>query len=321
MDEQEAGALVRLAGEADFLGPETEKWVEQLAPQRAAFLDVVRFLVRKGQESRAAEVAANTWRLWHLLGDLKGSREFVAAALDVSDPKPSRARALALYGDGLLAFRAGDLKHSTARNETSLAVARQAQDLEAEALALVGLSRVALREGDYERVRSLATQSRQLASGLAPSAQVAPLHLHAAGTRLMGDYDQALALYNESLDLNRRLGDTYMVAVELHNMGHVEMHRGNTDKAESLFAECAKLRGKTDPYNLAMSDLNQAVLDHARGRTEEAATLLSRMKATLNKAGIVLDPDDAFEAEWLEQALGSRKATGKSERRSQGPKR
>ena len=67
--------------------------------------------------------------------------------------------------------------------------------------------------------------------------------MQAQGTRFTGDFEQAAALFEESLALNRRIGDLGMVGVELHNLGHVEIHRGNIDQAERYFVECEPLEG------------------------------------------------------------------------------
>jgi tetratricopeptide (TPR) repeat protein len=202
-----------------------------------------------------------------------------------------------------LAFRAGAQRESRERNEAALETARAVADREAEALALVGLSRVAFRDGDYARVRSLATRARELVRDLEPGADAAPLHLLAAGTRLAGDYDEAVRLYTESLELNRRLGDSRGVGMELHNIGHVELHRGNVDAAERSFAECAKVRNHEDPYEAAMTHLNRAALAWARGDREAGLDSLERTESRLREAGIVLDPDDAYEVDWLREQL------------------
>src|SRR5207244_4051411 len=155
----------------------------------------------------------------------------------------------------------------------------------------------------YARVQSLAAAARELTRELDPAAGAAPLHLLAAGTRLAGDYDEAVRLYAESLELSRRLGDSRGVGMELHNIGHVELHRGNIDEADHCFAECAKVRNQEDPYEAAMTHLNQAALAFARGDRDRAAGLLQQTRLTLDEAGIVLDPDDAFEVNWLEVQL------------------
>ena len=123
------------------------------------------------------------------------------------------------------------------------------------------------------------------------------------GTRLAGDHAQAIELYNESLELNRRLGDAGMVGIELHNIGHVELHRGNIETAERCFAECAEIRNPDNPYDTAMTHLNNAALAFQRDDIEHANEALARTEATLDQAGIVLDPDDAFEVEWLRERV------------------
>ena len=50
----------------------------------------------------------------------------------------------------------------------------------------------------------------------------------------------------------------------------------------------------------------EAYLRHAfaRGEHDHAAELLARTQSTLDAAGIMLDPDDAFEVNWLRERLG-----------------
>jgi tetratricopeptide (TPR) repeat protein len=296
---EEADRLLRLSRAADLFGPDTSTWAARLMPERPQILEAVRFLSANGRHDEAAELAANVWRLWLFSGEIAKGREFLAAALDEGEPRPSRARALALYGDGLLAFRAGAQTESQERNDAALEIARATSDAEAEALALVGLSRVAFRNGDYGDVYELALQARNLVRELDPSAAVAPLHMQAAGTRLAGDLDEAVRLYEESLELNRRLGDDRMVAIELHNIGHVESHRGNHETAERCFVECAALRNSADPYDVAMTNLNAAAVAFAHEDHGRTRALLQEAETTLTDAGIALDPDDAYEMDWL----------------------
>ncbi|TML15909.1 MAG: hypothetical protein E6G33_06960 [Actinobacteria bacterium] len=303
MTRDEAERLLAASREADFLGADAVGWLERLTPERGNFLDAVRFFAADGEDGPAAELAANVWRLWLSTGDLGGGRELLRVALESGEGKPSRARALALYADGVLAFRAGEQADSQQRTEAALEAARAAGDREAEALALVGLSRVALRDGDYVGVQALASEALELARQLSEDTQVMPLHLLAAGTRLAGDHTQAIKLYRESLALNRRLGDTRMVGVELHNIGHVEVHRGNAEAAERAFAECAEMRNREDPYDNAMTHLNAAALAFQRGDREHAREQLELTRTMLAEAGIVLDPDDAFEVDWLDERL------------------
>jgi tetratricopeptide (TPR) repeat protein len=307
----EARGVRALVLEADFLGPHAAAWVDRLKPKLQEIGEAALALITGGDEEGALELASAAWRLWMLTGEVAAGRRTLATVLATAQERPGRARAMALYAAGVLAFRAGDQAESKALNEQGLAAARGAGDREAEALALVGLSRVALRDGDYQQVRSFSTRARQVVVGLEPSTDAAPLHLLAAGTRLAGDYGAAADLYAESLRLNRDLGDDWMVGMELLNLGHVELHRGNLAQAERCFAESASMRGGNDPYQSAMTFLSDAALAVARGQRQGAAELLDRTQSTLEEAGIVLDPDDAFEVRWLREQLGST-ATGGS---------
>jgi tetratricopeptide (TPR) repeat protein len=287
---EEAERLLERSRDADVL---------EHPPDQADLENAVRWFAENGDGESARELAANVWRLWFQSGDVAGGRRLLAAALDAPGG-PSRAGALAFYADGLLAFREGELE-SESRNEAALEAAQQAGDKEAQSLALVGLSRVALRGGDYGRVRSLAAEARELAPS-AP-AEAMPLHLLAAGTRLSGELDDAVELHTESLELNHGLGNSLMIGTELHNLGHVELRRGNVDNAKRHFAECRELRNPDNPYDAAMTDLNYAALAVDAGDRDEASRLLGRVEQTLVRAGIVLDPDDQSEVDWLRDRL------------------
>ena len=293
MTRDEAERLLALSREAGAFGQE----------DRESLARAVRWFAADGDGESAAELAANVWRLWLTTGDVAGGRELLGVALDASDGTLSSARATALYADGSLAFRAGDQAESRQRNDDALEVARAIGDHEAEALALVGLSRVELRDGNYAAVRSRAAEALEIVRVLGDDARVMPLHLLAAGTRLAGDLDRAIELYTESLELNDRLGDARMVGVELHNIGHVELHRDNLDAAERSFADALETRSPNDPYDVAMTHLNRAALAFRRGDRERASEQLELARSTLSEAGISLDPDDDFEVRWLQERL------------------
>ena len=169
--------------------------------------------------------------------DLNGGRAFLASVADKGEKKPSRARSLALYGDALLAFRQGRIEESRQRSQAALDAALAVDDREALTLAYLAVSRIAFEDGEYAKSASLAVKAREFARDLGPAMGQAPLFLHASATRLTGDYDQAAALFEQSLELNRKIRDQGMVAAELQNLGFVEIHRGNVDAAERYFTE------------------------------------------------------------------------------------
>jgi tetratricopeptide (TPR) repeat protein len=312
MTREQANRLLTLSREAEWAFPTSFSssnltapgagWVERLLAERPGLTEAARWLVAEGDLDAACELAANAWRLWLLAGDPAGGRAFLATVLDADGAEPSRWRALALYGDGFLAIKLGETGQSLARNEAALTVADAVGDLEGRALGLLGLSRVAFERGDDGAV-ALANRAFTAAQKLGPAMRQAPLHMFAQALRLRGDLPAAVTLFRESLALNRQIGDAGMVAVELHNLGHVELHLGNVDAAERLFADAAEMASPDDPYDAAMTSLSGAAIAFAHGDRERAATLLRDARATLAEAGIEPARDDAFELDRLTDRL------------------
>lgn len=313
MTRDEAQRLLELSREARWAFPSSmsrpiprgdePEWLRRLLAAQDSVVDAAHFFVANGEEEAATELAVNVWRLWILSRDIDGGRAFLAEVLDRARGQPTRARALALYGDGLLAFWQGAHEDARRRNEAALDAARAAGDPEALVLAHIGLDRVAFEDGDYARARDLAVQAREHARTLQPAMEQGALHGHAQATRMLGDDDGAAALFEESLALNRRIGDQGMVTVELHNLGHVEIRRGNLDAAERYFGELADQPSADDPYSAAMADLNNAALAYGRGDNDRANALLSSARSTLDEAGMEPFADDRYELDWLSERV------------------
>jgi DNA-binding SARP family transcriptional activator len=126
----------------------------------------------------------------------------------------------------------------------------------------------------------------------------------AQATRLDGD--DSVELFRRSLALNRRLADDRMVAVELHNLGHVEIRQGEIDAAERHFAELARTQPVEDAYAAAMALLNGAAVAFGRGAYAQAEDELTQAEATLAEEGIEPAPDDRSELEWLRGKLADK---------------
>jgi tetratricopeptide (TPR) repeat protein len=277
--------------------------VEQAAKDRESYANAALVLLDRGDEESAIEIASNAWRLWVVARDIDGGRTFLATVLDKGKKKPSRTRSLALYGDALLAFRQGKLEESRERSKAALDVALAVNDREALTLAYLGVSRVAFEDGDYTQSLSLALKSREFARNLDPAMGQAPLFLHASATRMTGDYDQAATLFEQSLDLNRKIEDPGMVRAELQNLGLVEIHRGNVDTAERYFAESERLGPANDPYSIAMTHLYRSAIELIRGNRDESRTQLQRAQSILKEARMEAGSDDQFEIDWLQTQL------------------
>jgi tetratricopeptide (TPR) repeat protein len=58
----------------------------------------------------------------------------------------------------------------------------------------------------------------------------------------LGDFERAESLYEESLEIARRLGDSRAIATVLMNLGILaETHRSAYERAEGLYGECLRV--------------------------------------------------------------------------------
>lgn len=282
---------------------EMSRWIDRTVSVRESFGDAVDLLVRNGYEEEAVEIAANTWRLWIVARDDERGSKFLSAALEATKKKASRSRALALYGNGLFAYRQGKLEDSLRKNQEALEIAEKIKDPEALALANLGLSRAVYEQGDYKHAFSLSAKTLELTRTLDPSMRQAPLFMNALSARMLGDYDTAADLFRKSVELNRTLGDKGMVTAELQNLGLVETHLGQFDRAEKHFREAEALGSSGDSYGDAMVHFQKAIIAFGKKQHDQARQLLTISKSMLEKAGIQPTPDDKFEIEWLDQHL------------------
>jgi DNA-binding CsgD family transcriptional regulator/Tfp pilus assembly protein PilF len=119
--------------------------------------------------------------------------------------------------------------------------------------------------------------------------------LNGAGVlaRNQSDYEQAREWLEESLVLQRALGDEKGTADVLINLGTVALDRGNYPRARALFDESLSLRRKLrDRWGTALALNNLGVTAHAQGNLADAAPLyeesLKLFRALGDKAGIAM---------------------------------
>ena len=253
--------------------------------------------------TKLAEAAAH-WREWFDGGEFDEGAARVREALEAPGADtPSVDRVRVLYAGHLFAFRRGEPSREYAQQ--TLDLARELGDLRGECDGLTGLARAALREGEYEQVARYAAEGvRKAREAGDTAAEGSPLHLQAAGVRLSGDYERARELYLESVALADRLGDEQWKQMEFHNLGWVELHRGDVEEAARMFKE-RDARSGIDAYGDAWQDLNTAALALARGNRDEAARLFDSGKQKLTALGVALDPDDQSEVDWMTRQLKS----------------
>jgi tetratricopeptide (TPR) repeat protein len=258
-------------------------------------------LIERGEPDAALAAEWTLVQFWMRKGHVEEGRRYLERLLTSGDP-PANLRAAGLAAAGVLAFRQGDDAAGPLLEE-SAKLARSSGDDAALALALGGLSRVALRTGDTARTRELALQVLELVSG--EGSEYSPRHMLAAAARGEGDYSRAEELYGETLAIARRLNQPAAEAAELLNLGYVALHVGNTELAIERFRRSLEIAVVLDDdYLLPYCVMGAASSALVRGNRAEAAVLLAAAKAAFDRTGAAIDPGSAEEYEEASAELG-----------------
>jgi hypothetical protein len=126
---------------------------------------------------------------------------------------------------------------------------------------------------------------------------------------MSGDYDDARRLYEESIALNKELGDDHMISVEMSNLAAVELHERHLDDATALWRESLRRAFDAhDLYLLPYTVMGLGEVAAAAGRYRRGAQLLGAATAMFASTGQVIDPADVAvyegSVETTREALG-----------------
>ena len=288
------------------IGKDSDQWLDRLE-ERHDELHALMEMLLASDPPAASEAGATLWRFWWLRGHMAEGRAFLERAGTIQGTD----RIEVLKGLGTISFRQGELdaaERAFSERFNLLAGTDRQRDL---ADACADMARVALRRGDFAKVRSYAEQGYVAARDVGPEAILMPLHMRAAAARMEGRYEEARALYLESRDLNERFGKGANVAGEDHNLMYVALHSGDRAEAEMRFRSSSDwIFAHEDAYLRPYAFLDAGVLAIYDGDFERGARLVARAERILQESGSVPDPDDRVELDdsiaRLRMELGNR---------------
>ena len=297
-----AARLVALAAEArpHLDGTDSAEWLDRLEREHDGLRKAFSWFLSQGRSAEALQLAGDLWVFQEIRGYAEESRAWLAKALAAPGAEAGTvARARALYGAGILAFRKLDEDEARRDFMECLGIARGLGNAFLVVKATTGLARIALRRNDTREVRRLAEDALAVARERGEKADAAtPLHMLAAAARVDGDFRRSRAFYRENLALNRELGRTHWVSVELGNLGALEVLDGNIAEAIPLLRESLEMAHDGGDKYLAPYELiwlGRVAL--AKGDPARAARLLAAAKAQFDATGLAMDPDEGPEYE------------------------
>lgn len=227
---------------AETEGPRRDEWNRRLEADH----DNLRAGLRRAIDSRDAEtalrLAAALNRYWATAGFLSEGRLWIEAALELGGDGHAHWKAAALLGLARLSLIQAEHHRAVAAADACLQIRNALGDVAGEAAALAIKALIVGRLGRYEEAYAIQEQSLALNRSLG-LAREANESVFYMGLLAMyrGDFDRAGAHFDESLEVYRAADNRHKVVVLLHNIGEVAWFRGDAGRARVALEECLKL--------------------------------------------------------------------------------
>jgi predicted ATPase/DNA-binding CsgD family transcriptional regulator len=291
-----AAHVLALAEQASLMVilPGGDRWLTRLVTEQENVRAAFTWLEETGDAESFLRLAGALGFFWFIRGHNREGSDWLERALARENAAGPRARAKALFGLSLLVPMADD--RSAAMFDEGLALSRAVGDTLGTSLGLIGLGMVALYRGDYARAEHCYTESLAQIRGLGDTpiaAAVATAAISELGYVAYAQDNRALAVarFEEALDQDRMVGDTWAAAYELMGLGFVSHDEGDQVRALDLFQEGLALAWSYgDRRSVAMTLSGVAAVVAASGQPEQAARLFGALEALRSASGM---PDAA----------------------------
>jgi predicted ATPase len=253
-----------------------------------------------------ARLVAALREFWFWSGFLPESSKWIERVLEIEGKILPDIRAKALHSASRFAYYCGDYADGERLARQALSLARDINELETCAWALISLS--SHLSASYDKIKEAITHAEEglrlfrkqnhklgISNGLNMLGELA---------RLDGDYARAGRLYDECLALSREMGDRQREAMILGNLSYVAYHQGDFNRAIEY---CKK--GVVSINLLQIEYANALALAiiagpiGAKGESERAARLLAASEIQLEAMGASAQPADKFEVDQFKDAV------------------
>src|SRR5687768_17356092 len=170
-----AAFFVALADEAfDALsGPDQAAWLRRLEPEHGNLRVALTTLLEREDGEAALRLGVGVWRYWTMHGFNSEGMNWLTRALEIGGDAPLELQGLAYNAAGNLAWSNGALDTAWRLHQQGLGIRRQTGDKLRVASSLNNLGLVAQDRGDFEQARALLEESLQICRALDDKADIA----------------------------------------------------------------------------------------------------------------------------------------------------
>jgi tetratricopeptide (TPR) repeat protein len=158
------------------------------------------------------------------------------------------------------------------------------RDRSSYAAIALSLGSLKIVQGKYDEARELCEKVLRIAKD--EKLRSTTLHQLAMIHQYRGEYDMAVKLYKESLEIKRKLGDQRSISVTLQNLGIIHEGKGEYDEARKLYEQSLEIKRKFgDNAGIASSLGGIATIQIIKGNYGEAEKLYEQILDIFRKLG------------------------------------
>lgn len=274
-------------GKAGLRSSDQPTWVQRLRQEENNLIAALDWLFANGEAEHNGPLLVRMItalsRFWSLQGRIRELRHWLERAMSYLPDLSPDLQIVLLNEMGNVAQIQGDYVTAGETHRQALELARQLQDDTLIAHTLHFLAYAAGRQGQYEASRQLFQESLALHRRLP---DIAPIQLTTLLNNLaivhkrLGEYDEAIALLQETLNVKREIGDQIGLPASLSNLGNLLVLQGKLAEAETYLREALERRQRLQDRQGMLYSVNQAAgLAAAQERYGRATTLYAAADA------------------------------------------
>jgi predicted ATPase/DNA-binding SARP family transcriptional activator len=309
-----ANHFASLADELRLAAPFEREWqrlVERLDPEVDNLRAALAAALDSGDPELGLRLAGGLWRYWATRGPVAEGLEWIERALAADGPATA-ARACALQGGAGLAWRNGNDARARELANAAIPVAIEAESAWDERTAHMVLGVVDTKEADtkdanYPAARRHFQRAIELTEqfGVEPLIEKYNLGAVALAAR---DYEEALTVFDDVLEGQRRNDNIYGIGLALFALGITRYWLGDYAGSRGGFEEARAYLERVGAREHAFVLQGLAFVEVQEARFAEAAQLLGHARQVLDSYG---SPEDSFDQELLVDAKAkAREALG-----------
>jgi len=235
---------------------------------------------------KSLELAGALFWFWTKRGLFEEGKLWLERALAVAVHASGRLRARALIGLAHMHYFQARYVETVALATEALSLGREDADPWVVSFALFMQALVALERGDHEEAAARSIEAREAANATDEVQHGGPLLVLANIAVSNGEHDRAQQLYDESIGVARRAGETWGLGILLSAAAALRVIRGDVDQARAQASEALSLCQEIeDARGIAWSLEVFAGLQAARGHADEAARLWGASDGLLESVG------------------------------------